>query len=215
MGKRINIKKDTMFGNYKVIDEGVYMVKDKSNRNRGHIKVECTLCNTEHLIRADILKSKQATKCRACSNKEKYLANVKSKKIAHKGYSTGHQGTGDLSKTQLLKISQNALKRNIEFDDGYMTTDNLWTLMIKQGHKCALSGLDITLKQPNMTVNKGNLNYKGWNASLDRINSNIGYIEGNVQWVHRDINFMKRNYDEDYFIKLCDLVINHANQQPS
>lgn len=99
-----------------------------------------------------------------------------------------------------------------------MNTDNLWDLMVKQNHKCALSGLDITLskgKNVVMTTNQNNLDYSGWTASLDRIDSKKGYIEGNVQWVHRHINIMKNSYDEDYFKELCRLIINYDNQQPS
>lgn len=45
-------------------------------------------------------------------------------------------------------------------------------------------------------------------ASLDRIDSSKPYIIDNIQWVHKDINFMKRTYSHDYFIKLCKLVAN-------
>ena len=219
MGKRIKPKINHMYGNYKVICDEIYMIKNKNNNHhRGHIKVLCTLCNTEHLIRTDILKSKQATKCRACSNKEKYLKNVINKKVAFKGYSIGHQGTGDLTKTQLLHIKYNSKQRNIKWDNSYMNTENLWQLMLSQNHKCKLSNLDITLskgKNIPMQTKAGNLDFNGWNASLDRIDSSKGYIKDNVQWVHRDVNIMKNSFDEDYFIKMCRFIINHDNQKPS
>ena len=216
MGKRLEPIVGEMFGCYKVISNEVFKVKDKNRDHyRGHLKVECTLCNTEHLIRSDILKSGQAKKCRACSNKEKYLENVKNKKVAFKGYSVKHQGTGDLTKTQLLRIKQSCDSRDIEWDKEYMTTENLWNLMIEQNHKCALSGLDIWLskgKNIPMQTNQRNLDYSGWNASLDRIDSNIGYVQGNLQWVHRNINIMKNSYSQEYFIKLCKLVTNKNNK---
>ena len=219
MGKRINITIGTMYGYYKVIDDNIYMVKNKNNNyHRGHIKVRCTLCNTEHLIRFDVLKRKEATKCRACSNKEKYLENVKNKVIAHKGYSVGHQGTGDLTKSYLYSIKQGAKSRNLEFDESYMTTENLWNLLIKQNHKCKLSGLDITLsrgKNIPTTSKSRNIEYSLWNASLDRIDSTKGYTKENVQWVERSINRMKMSLPNDYFIKLCIHIANNANQQPS
>lgn len=219
MGKRLTPKVGDMYGAYKVISDEVYMVKDKNrNHNRGHIKVECTLCGIEHLIRSDILKNKQATKCKACSNKEKYLKNVEDKVIAHKGYSVGHQGTGDLSKTMVLRSKYSAQKRNIEWDDSYMNTENLWNLFLEQDKKCALSGMELTLYKGDnvpMQTNNRNLDYRGWNASLDRIDSSKGYIEGNVQWVHRNINIMKNSYSQDYFLELCQKVCNHANQKPS
>lgn len=43
-------------------------------------------------------------------------------------------------------------------------------------------------------------------ASLDRIDNSKGYEEGNIQWVHKDVNFMKRTYSQEYFIKLCTLI---------
>lgn len=186
MGKRLKPEINKMYGYYKVTSDEVFMVKNKNNHwHRGHIKVICTLCNTEHLIRADILETKHATKCRACSNKEKYLTNVKNKLIDHKGYSTGHQGTGDLSKSQLFRIRMSCEVRNLEWDYDYMTTDNLWNLMVEQNHKCALSGLEITLSKgknvPIIINQSNNLDYSGWTASLDRIDSKKGYIKGNVQ----------------------------------
>ena len=219
MGKYLTPEIGKMYGNYKVISNEVFKIKDKNKEHyRGFIKVECTICNTEHLIRSDILNRNQATKCRACSNKEKYLQNIKDKKIAFKGYSVKHQGTGDFTKTQLLRIKNKAVKRNLDWDENYMTTENLWKLMINQNHKCKLSGLNIWLskgKNIPMQTNQRNLDYSGWNASLDRIDSSKGYVQGNVQWVHRNVNIMKNSYTEDYFLYLCKEIIKNANQQPS
>lgn len=218
MGKRTEVKIGQMFGYYKVISDEIHMVKNKNNNHhRGHLRVVCTLCNTEHLKRPDSLKS-DSKKCRACSNKEKYLKNVKDKVISHKGYSVGHQGTGDLTKVQLYRIKVGCNIRNKEWDNDYMTTDNLWNLMIEQDHKCKLSGVDISLSKGEnvpMITDKSNLDYSGWNASLDRIDSSKGYIKGNVQWVHRHVNIMKNVYSQDYFISLCEKIANQANQQPS
>lgn len=218
MGKRLKPNIDDMYGYYKVISEEVFMIKNKNNNHhRGHFKVICTLCGTESLKRSDSLKN-DSKKCRACSNKEKYLNNIKNKIIAHKGYSVGHQGTGNFTKTQLYRIKASCNTRGIEWDNNYMNTDNLWNLMIQQNHQCALSGLPITLSKGEntpMTTNNHNLDYCGWTASLDRIDSKKGYIEGNVQWVHKNINIMKNSYSESYFKELCKLVVKHDNQQPS
>jgi hypothetical protein len=43
-------------------------------------------------------------------------------------------------------------------------------------------------------------------ASIDRIDSSKGYILGNIQWVHKDVNFMKRTYSQEYFVKMCKLI---------
>lgn len=80
-----------------------------------------------------------------------------------------------------------------------ITKEYAWDLFIKQKRKCALSGLELR-------ISNGSLN----TASIDRIDSSKGYIKGNVQWVHKHINFMKRIYDQSYFIRMCKLVANNA-----
>ena len=60
-----------------------------------------------------------------------------------------------------------------------------------------------------------NLDYSKFHASLDRIDSSLGYIEGNVQWVERKVNIIKRELKQEEFIKLCQDIVNHANQKPS
>lgn len=68
-----------------------------------------------------------------------------------------------------------------------------WDLFLKQGGRCALSGLPIEI-------------YEGGTASIDRIDSSVGYVIGNVQWVHKHINIMKNNHPMDYFVEMCRLV---------
>lgn len=80
-----------------------------------------------------------------------------------------------------------------------ITIDEAWTLFMEQDRKCKLSGL--TLRFGNSSHNN--------TSSLDRIDSSKGYIKGNIQWVHKHINFMKRNYENDYFIDMCKLVAKH------
>lgn len=210
MGKQLNAIMGQMYGCYRVVSDEIFKIKDSNREHyRGYLKVLCTLCDTEHFVRSDTLKKGEAKKCRACSNKEKYLKNVKDKKIAFKGYSLKHRGSGDFTKTQLLRIKHSCNKRGIRWDETYMNTENLWNLLISQNHKCAISGLDIWLSKGDnisMQTDQRNLNYDGWNASLDRVDSSKGYVEGNLQWVHRDINFMKNTHSQDYFIKLCKII---------
>jgi hypothetical protein len=77
-----------------------------------------------------------------------------------------------------------------------LTKEQAWDLFIKQNKKCALSGIDLVIS------NDRKLN----NASIDRIDSSQGYHINNIQWVHKDVNFMKRTYNQDYFINLCKLI---------
>lgn len=221
MGKRLKPKVGEIFGGYKVVSDEVFMIKDKNRDHcRGHYLVECLKCGRQRYSRSDILKSEKTTKCKMCHNKSNYKKLVEEKKIDHKGYSIGHQGTGGLSKTWVLThVKYRALKRGIEFNESEMNTKFLWDLFLKQDRKCALTGVTLklgsTLKGQSSTYN-GNCHPDIKNiASLDRIDSNRGYTKDNVQWVLREINSMKSNYKQEDFINFCKLVVNYANQQPS
>lgn len=76
-----------------------------------------------------------------------------------------------------------------------ITIEDAWALFLSQNQKCALTGLDLVIKNGSLGT-----------ASLDRIDSSIGYDLGNVQWVHKHINIMKNKYTEDHFIEMCKLV---------
>lgn len=73
-----------------------------------------------------------------------------------------------------------------------------WDLFLKQDKKCALSGLNLSFDNKNIT------------ASLDRIDSSKGYIKGNVQWVHKHINIMKNKFDNEYFIEMCKKIAENS-----
>ena len=76
-----------------------------------------------------------------------------------------------------------------------ITKKSMWKLFLKQGRKCALTGLPLVISEDRSNT-----------ASIDRIDSTKGYVPKNVQFVHKDINMMKRIYSQDYFIELCLLV---------
>jgi len=76
-----------------------------------------------------------------------------------------------------------------------------WELFLKQNKKCALSGVDLKFAL------KGTSN----SASLDRIDSSKGYELGNVQWVHKHVNFMKRDFEQNYFIDLCKKIVENKS----
>lgn len=79
-----------------------------------------------------------------------------------------------------------------------ITMEYAWNLFIEQNRCCALSGISIIISDDYTNT-----------ASIDRIDSSQGYIKGNIQWVHKDVNFMKRNYSMEYFINMCELIVNH------
>jgi hypothetical protein len=77
-----------------------------------------------------------------------------------------------------------------------ITIEYAWKLLVGQDMKCKLSGLPIQVGTNPVTNT----------ASIDRIDSSKGYEVGNIQWVHKHINFMKRTYDNAYFIGLCKKI---------
>lgn len=93
-------------------------------------------------------------------------------------------------------IKKKSSGRGLEFN---VTIEYLWDLFIKQERKCALTKIDICFSRV-LSRNRD------CTASLDRIDSSKGYIEGNVQWVHKDINYMKQDYDQNYYIEMCKKV---------
>jgi hypothetical protein len=79
--------------------------------------------------------------------------------------------------------------------------EDAWEQWEKQGGLCALSGQEIRI----CAKNNGSPN----KASLDRIDPTRGYTPDNIQWLHKDINFMKRNFAEDYFLEMCKKIVDN------
>lgn len=113
---------------------------------------------------------------------------------------TGNKGKGwkgyeEISSTYLSSVKNSARYRDIKFN---INIEYMWDLFLNQDRKCALSGIDLNFG----SVARCN----DITASLDRIDSSKGYIEENVQWIHKNINFMKQDFNEKYFIEMCNLV---------
>lgn len=104
-------------------------------------------------------------------------------------------GVGQLRAAQFGKIKRSAERRGIPFD---ITLEYAWSLFEAQNGRCALSNIEIEIGRIHFCHET--------NASLDRIDSSKGYIIGNVQWVHKDVNFMKKTYDQGYFIEMCRAI---------
>jgi hypothetical protein len=193
------------YGNFTIVSEEI-------RRNRSQqilFKVKCT-CNKEQFVRAYFLESGRQTCCKQCRSKINYnIAKQQDKKIGFiKLY---HEGVGNFTKTTYWYFKNNAKKRGIEWNDK-LTIEYLYNLLLEQNKKCKLTGLDIDLTESRIN---SNINFELMTASLDRIDSLKGYEPNNVQWVHKHINKMKNNFNEDYFINMCELIVNHANQQGS
>ena len=94
------------------------------------------------------------------------------------------------------------VKKRSARDRGYawdLEIEDVWQMYVDQDKKCALSGIDIGWSKSGMTAT----------ASIDRIDSSEGYLLENVQLVHKDVNFMKQNYDQDYFIETCKKIASY------
>lgn len=94
------------------------------------------------------------------------------------------------------RIKKQAESREIKF---LITKEEAWKLYEKQNKKCALTGFEITFSK----MKSGNT------ASLDRKDSKKDYTIDNIQWVHKDVNIMKRDYEEEYFIKICEAILSN------
>lgn len=134
-------------------------------------------CGKEHLVTSTCLLKRLVKSC-GC------LLTEKGTKV------------GNITHNYLTKYRFYAERADREFT---ITLEYIWDLFVKQDGKCALTGLELTF-------NKRCRDSDG-TASIDRIDSKKGYIPGNIQWVHKDINFMKQEYDQQYFIEMCKLVV--------
>ena len=95
-------------------------------------------------------------------------------------------------------VHRGAVHRGLPFE---ITIEHAWELFLKQGRKCALSGVPIQFATTWSKKERGEAS-----ASLDRIDSTQGYVTGNVQWLHKDVNRMKQAFPEDKFIEYCQLI---------
>lgn len=135
------------------------------------------------------------------TRKDHFNAAVKGDwKCKQCGAQSCNKGKG---KYEEIPVTWFAIKERSGRDRGYhwdLTIEFLWNLYITQDRKCALSGLPIGWSKKGLTAT----------ASIDRIDSSEGYIKENVQLVHKDVNFMKQQFDQEYFIELCNHISNHA-----
>ena len=102
-------------------------------------------------------------------------------------------------KHNLIPFTWFNMKKKGGLSRGYswtLTIEDIWNLYETQGGVCALSDVPIGWAEKGLTAT----------ASIDRIDSTEGYIIENVQLVHKDINFMKQQFDQDYFISMCKAV---------
>lgn len=145
-----------------------------NTNNRTQVTVMCDCGNVSNISTYHFGKIKTCKKC---------YYNKKS--TEHPSY----KGTKNVTKTYFSQIKLCAKKRNLTFN---LDIKKLDSLLIKQKHKCYLSGQEINVH--NRT------------ASLDRIDSSKGYTKDNIAWVHKDIQRMKSDFSLPYFIDVCNKI---------
>jgi hypothetical protein len=117
------------------------------------------------------------------------------------------KGYNNIPGSFIQRYKHKAIKSNKEKLHWDITIKDIDNLYLKQGKKCALTGVPISFD--NEVI--GARNYRGYSctASLDRIDSSKGYTKDNIQLVHKDVNIMKNHFDQDYFIEMCKLVVSN------
>ena len=92
---------------------------------------------------------------------------------------------------------QRAFVKSMDFDISLDFLCNLWD---KQEGKCALTGVQLSLKKEKARWNS-NL------VSLDRIDNDKGYLKNNVWLVTTKVNFAKGTQSYKDFLEMCYKVI--------
>lgn len=170
----------------------------KGVQNHGHLLCRCS-CGEEKLVVPYSLKKGISTKCIKCS---------KSNRGENHPSFTGYKNIPGSWFTRYVNR-----KNKWDFD---ITIKDVYNIWVSQNRKCKLSGLDIDFENQNFRKISNRESRKKLGkkydydlkctASLDRIDSNKGYTKNNIQLVHKDINMMKKEYEQDYYIKMCGLV---------
>jgi len=167
----------------------------KVKHNHAYYLFKCS-CGVEYVADGTTVRKGLIKQCPECG----LASRVKQYKQRNGDKSVQWRGHGDISGTFWSRIMYNSKKRGIPFD---ITIEYAWGLYVRQGGKCALSGVKIDFNGTD-----------GCTASLDRADSLGSYSKDNVQWVHKHINTMKNVFTQSYFIGLCmsvsDSVLEHC-----
>jgi len=107
------------------------------------------------------------------------------------------KGFGKVPKIVFTRIKHHAIRTHKDFD---ITLEYISNLFDSQKRKCALSGMDLEFGCSDKIEQT---------ASLDRIDSSRGYVKGNVQWVHKNVNWMKQDFSDDEFLKMCKRIVEY------
>ena len=142
-----------------------------------------------------------ATKLRAQRREDakKQFSDIEQRRIR---FNSNWKGYGDLSGDHWTRIQKGAVSRNLELS---ITIEDAWNIYLQQNGKCAISGIDITLRGQEIGISSKHVHEKT-TASLDRIDSNNGYTLDNIQWIHKDLNQMKSDRSMETFINWVKII---------
>jgi hypothetical protein len=173
--------------------------EQESDPNKPHWRCRCE-CGNYVTRGQDYLLSQRCVNAR-CGDCKKRLSHN------YGCNSSRWAGFGEISGQYMSSMKASARTRHLIFD---LTTEYLWELYIKQGGKCALSGLPLSFAK--WVIRNGRSDQT---ASIDRINSAIGYVEGNVRWVHKVANMMRNHFDTNVFYMVCTAVAREHELEPN
>lgn len=86
-----------------------------------------------------------------------------------------------------------------------LTIEFMLELLEKQGHRCALSGVQMTCK-----LEKGTKFLT--NASIDRIRAGEDYSQSNIRLICTAVNTMRMDMETNDFIHLCKEIAKHGER---
>jgi hypothetical protein len=124
---------------------------------------------------------------------KKQFSDIEQRRIR---FNSNWKGCGDLSGDHWRRITKGAEGRNLELS---ITIEDAWNKYLQQNGKCAISGVDITLRGQEIGISSKCVHEKT-TASLDRIDSLLGYTIDNIQWIHKDLNQMKSDRSMETFL---------------
>lgn len=166
------------FGSLKILSE------DKDNCGKPICKCVCD-CGNLYFVKYTLLNIGRRKFCPTCALKNK-RNGIKKNNENHL-----YKGFKELPLTLFKSFIHGAKRRSIPFN---ISIEYAYNLYINQGKKCFLTDIELFLDKTRC------------NASLDRVDSKLGYEEGNLIWIYKPLNAMKKDFDINYFIKMCCLI---------
>ena len=171
----------TRYGTLVILE--LHHVPRPDSRNWSYSATCLCDCGTRKVISVGALKNGRTKSC-GCAARKLPVGSL------HHNF----KGFEGLPGRYWSRIQRGATSRGLPFT---ITIEWAWGLFLRQGMKCALSGVPIGFGKRCDT------------ASLDRIDSSLGYTGSNVQWVHKKVNAMKSSFPENEFVFFCTQIAKH------